>query len=189
MKKLSIVSILCAIFGCCSILSAQAVNPAETKDKHALEVLFTIVERNIVSAAEAMPADKYSFAPTNGEFKGVRVFGEQIKHLAATNHILAAAALGEDPPRDAGDEQGPDSIHTKAEILNYLKESFKHLHRAMDLLDEKNPSVKSSPISPFQGDGATRLGLIVESLLHSADHYGQMVEYARMNGIVPPASQ
>jgi hypothetical protein len=55
-----------------------------------------------VSAADAMPADKYGFAPTDGEFKGVRSFGQQVKHLAATDHILAAAALGEEPPADAG---------------------------------------------------------------------------------------
>ena len=51
-----------------------------------------------------MPADKYGFAPADGEFKGVRTFGQQVKHLAATNHILAAAALGEHTPADAGGE-------------------------------------------------------------------------------------
>jgi len=56
-----------------------------------------------------MPAVKYSFAPTEGEFKGVRTFGQQVKHLAATNHILAAAALGDEMPADVGDEQ---DIHT-----------------------------------------------------------------------------
>ena len=162
---------------------------SENKDKEALKVLFSIVERNVVSAAEAMPADKYSFAPATGEFKGVRIFAEQVKHAAATNHILAAAALGEDPPADAGDEQGPDSIRTKAEIVNYLKDSFTHLHKALDLMDEENPKVKSSPISPFQGNSPTRMALIVESLLHAYDHYGQMVEYLRMNGVVPPASR
>lgn len=189
MRKMK--SILAALLclGCPCVIMAQSVNSAENRDKQALEVLFRIVEQNIESAADAMPADKYSFAPTNGEFKGVRTFAEQVKHLAASNHILAAAALGEEPPVDAGDEMGPESIHTKAEIMSYLKDSFAHLHSALAVIDEKNPRTKSSPISPFQGGTATRLGLIVEALLHSYDHYGQMVEYLRMNGVVPPASR
>jgi len=68
--------------------------------------------------------DKYGFAPTDGEFRGVRTFGRQVKHLAATNYILAAAALGLDPPADAGDGAGPDGVRTKDEVLSYLKGSF-----------------------------------------------------------------
>jgi hypothetical protein len=76
------------------------------REKHALQVLAKLTEKVIVSAADAMPADKYGFAPTDGEFKGVRTFGQMVKHLSATNYILAAAALGEEPPADAGDELG-----------------------------------------------------------------------------------
>jgi uncharacterized damage-inducible protein DinB len=133
-----------------------------------------------------MPADKYGFAPTDGEFKGVRTFGQQVKHLAATNHILAAAALGEEPPAGAGDEVGPETVRTKAEILNYLNGSFEHLARA---IGDKNTTVKSSPISPLKGTETTRLALTVEAMIHAFDHYGQMVEYLRMNGVVPPAGQ
>jgi DinB family protein len=162
---------------------------ADSKDQQALDVLFRIVEKNVVSAAEAMPADKYSFAPTQGEFKGVRIFAEQVKHAAATNYILAAAALGEDPPKDAGDEQGPDSIHTKAEIVAYLKGSFVQLHKALERMNEQPQNVRTSLISPLQAANATRVALVVESLLHAYDHYGQMVEYLRMNGVIPPASR
>jgi DinB superfamily len=136
-----------------------------------------------------MPADKYGFAPTDGEFKDVRTFGQQVKHLAATNHILTAAALGEEPPADAGDETGPETVRTKAEILDYLRGSFAHLGKAIDAIGNKNAAVKSSPISPLKDAETTRLALTVESLIHAFDHYGQMVEYLRMNGIVPPASR
>ena len=159
------------------------------REKHALQVFLKIVQNNIVSAADAMPAVKYSFAPTDGEFKGVRTFGQQVKHLAATNHILAAAALGEDPPAGAGDEQGPESVRTKAEILDYLNASFAHLARAIDAIGDQNATVNHSPISPLKAAETTRLALTVESLVHAFDHYGQMVEYLRMNGIVPPASR
>ena len=94
------------------------------REKHALQVLAKLTEKVIVSAADAMPADKYGFAPTDGEFKGVRTFGQMVKHLSATNYILAAAALGEEPPADAGDELGPEAVRTKDEILRYLKGSF-----------------------------------------------------------------
>ena len=81
-----------------------------------------------------MPADKYGFAPSEGEFKGVRTFGRQVKHLAATNYMLAAAALGEQPPADAGDETGPEAIRTKEEILAYLDGSFVRLGEAIDAI-------------------------------------------------------
>jgi uncharacterized damage-inducible protein DinB len=159
------------------------------KEKRALQVFLKSVQTQIVSAADAMPAVKYGFAPTDGEFKGVRTFGQQVKHLAATNHILAAAALGEDTPADAGDEMGPDTVRTKAEILDYLNASFAHLGKAIDAIGEKSPIVKSSPISPMKGTETTRLALTVEALIHAFNHYGQMVEYLRMNGVVPPASR
>ena len=167
---------------CAAALDAQG-------EKHALQVFLKSVQTQIVPAADAMPAVKYGFVPTDGEFKGVRTFGQQVKHLAATNHILAAAALGEEPPTGAGDEMGPETVRTKAEILDYLNGSFEHLARAIDAIGDKNATVKSSPISPLKGTETTRLALTVEAMIHAFNHYGQMVEYLRMNGIVPPASR
>jgi uncharacterized damage-inducible protein DinB len=173
----------------------QRVDTKETaildaeREKHALQVLAKLTEKVIVSAADAMPADKYGFAPTDGEFKGVRTFGQMVKHLSATNYILAAAALGEEPPADADDELGPEAVRTKAEILNYLNGSFAYLDKAIEAIGQKTAPVKSSPISPLKSTEATRLALAVESLVHAFDHYGQMVEYLRMNGVVPPASR
>ena len=145
-------------------------------------------ETLMVGAADAMPADKYSFAPTEGEFAGVRTFGQQVKHAAATNYILGAAILGEPPPADAGDELGPDAVRTKPEIMKYLAASFAYLRKAAAAIDAQNAIVKGSPISPLGGK-TTRLGLAIEALAHVMDHYGQMVEYLRLNGIVPPASR
>jgi uncharacterized damage-inducible protein DinB len=159
------------------------------REKRALQIFLKSIEKEIVSAAAAMPADKYGFAPTEGEFKGVRTFGQQVKHLAATNHILAAAALGEEPPVDAGDEAGPETVRTKAEILDYLQSSYAHLDKAIEAIGDKHVPIKSSPISPLQGTAVTRLALTVEALMHCLNHYGQMVVYLRMNGLIPPASR
>jgi uncharacterized damage-inducible protein DinB len=168
--------------------SSSACAGDARKEAMALQVLLRSVRRQITSVAEAMPADKYSFQPTEGEFKGVRTFGQQVKHLAATNEILAAAALGEPAPAEAGDEAGPENVRTKAEILAYLSASFSYLDRAIDALGHSEIRVKASPISPLNQSAVTRESLIVEAVVHAFDHYGQMVEYLRMNGVVPPAS-
>jgi hypothetical protein len=198
MRKLKSMVMLVLWLGSGTILAQagqQRVDVKETanldaqRERHAQQLFLKFTENLIVSAADAMPADKYGFAPTDGEFKGVRTFGQMVKHLSATNYILAAAALGEEPPADAGDELGPETVRTKAEILNYLKGSFAYLDRATEAIGQNRVPVKSSPISPLKSTEVTRLALVVESILHAFDHYGQMVEYLRMNGVVPPASR
>jgi uncharacterized damage-inducible protein DinB len=170
--------------------SANNAAPLDTqREKHALGILVEIAQKLIIPAVDAMPADKFGFVPADGEFKGVRTFGQMVKHLSATNHILAAAALGEEPPADAGDEVGPDTVRTKGEILDYLQGSFAHLSKAIDAIGQTNVPVNPSPISPLKRGEVTREALVVESLMHAADHYGQLVEYLRMNGVVPPASR
>ena len=172
------------------VVDAKGATPFDAeRERHSLQSLSRVIEREIISAVEAMPADKFGFAPTDGEFKGVRTFGQMLKHLSATNHILAAAALGEKPPADAGDELGPDHVRTKTEILTYLKGSFAHLDQAIEAVGQTNIPVNASPISPLKRGEVTRVALIAESWLHAYDHYGQMVEYLRMNGVVPPSSR
>ena len=186
-KKLS-----CVAFCVLAVSAVGAAQDNKGKDEHrtvgqVLDHTVSNVEREFVSATEAMPEDKFGFAPTNGEFKGVRTFGEQVKHVAAVNYIFGAAILGEKVPVDVGDESGPASVKTKAEILNYLKESFAYVHKAVQTINEKN---LVEPVkSPFGEGTITRLGLATSVAAHGFDHYGQMVEYLRMNGIVPPASR
>ena len=159
------------------------------RERRALQSLLTIVQQQLTPAVDAMPADKFGFAPTDGEFKGVRTFGQMVKHLSATNYILAAAALGEEPPTDAGDEVNPESVRTKAEILDYLNGSFAQLAKAVKAIGQTNVAVNPSPISPLKKGDVTRSALVAEALIHACDHYGQLVEYLRMNGVVPPASR
>ena len=179
---------------CILVLFAMAAFAQEkkAKDEHrtvtqVLDHSVSSMEREFSSAAEAMPEDKFGFAPTNGEFKGARNFGEQIKHVAAVNYIFGAAILSEKVPVDTGDESGPASLKTKAEILTYLKNSFAYVHKAIATINEKN---LVEPLkSPFGEGSITRLGVATSVVGHGFDHYGQMVEYLRMNGIVPPASR
>jgi hypothetical protein len=141
-------------------------------------------EQLLLSTAEAMPETKYSFAPSRGRFSGIRTFAEQVKHLAAANYQLATATLGEEPPAGTDHETATDSMKTKAQVMDYLKGSFITLHRAAVALNESN---MDDPI-PSKGN-RTRLLMLIDALVHSSNHYGQLVEYLRMNNIVPPASR
>jgi hypothetical protein len=145
------------------------------------------LEHEFVPAAEAMPEDKFSFAPANGEFKGVRTFAEQIKHVAAVNYELGAAILEEKPPVDVNGESGPAAVATKEDVLKYLKASFEYVHKAIATINAKN--LTETVRSPFGEGWVSRLGLATSVSSHGFDHYGQMVEYLRMNSIVPPASR
>jgi uncharacterized damage-inducible protein DinB len=168
---------------------ATALDSTTIKERANFLWFVDALRHTIVDAADAMPADKFGFAPTNGEFANVRTFSKQVRHLAATNYILAAAALGQRPPADAGDETGPDSVVTKAQHVSYLRGSFDALERAARAIGDASIPVGSSPISPFQGGTATRVALVAEAMTHAYDHYGQMVVYLRMNGVIPPASR
>jgi uncharacterized damage-inducible protein DinB len=188
---------LCAAILCARSALAQSAKaaPPVTLDSTVIKERANFVEfiggqrRTLIETAEAMPADKYGFAPTNGEFANVRTFSKQIRHLAATNYILAAAAIGQRPPSDAGDEAGPDTVVTKAQLIAYLRGSFDALERSARAIGDASVPVGSSPISPLQGGTATRVALITEAMTHAYDHYGQMVVYLRMNGVIPPASR
>lgn len=186
----TITAVLGSVLVLCSFGLAQA--PTQTKDekKTIAQVLdggIKIIEGEFVSAAEAMPEEKYGFAPTNGEFKGVRTFAQQIKHVAAVNYIVGAAILGEKPPVDTNDEKGQDSLKSKADIVKFLKDSFAYAHKATASITDAN-ALEPIPV-PFSKDKGTRVGMATVFAWHGFDHYGQMAEYLRMNGIVPPASR
>ena len=147
----------------------------------------TNAEKEFLSAAEAMPEDKYGYVPSDGEFKKVRSFAGQIKHVAASNYEFGGAILQEKPPVDFGGEEGPESIKTKADILKFLKDSFAYMHKAIASMNEQN--AMESLKSPWGQNTITRLGVTTLTVAHCFDHYGQMVVYLRHNGIVPPASK
>ena len=138
------------------------------------------VEKEFVDAAEAMPEDKYSFVPAsefaNGNFKGVRNFAQQVLHVAGANCLLYGAIIPDEPRQTA----------PQAQIVKYLQDSFAFAHKAVSTITLENmlTPVRRAP-NQFAG---TNLELAVFACSHGADIYGQVVEYLRMNGIVPPAS-
>ena len=184
------VLLICALMSSQLAFTQAANQPEGRSNRQIIEFILSYQEKRILEVAEAMPAEKYSFAPTRGEFKGVRTFGQQLKHIAVDNYVLGAGILGEAVPVDVGQEEnGPASVQTKAQVLEYLKNSFAYFHKAAATVDDANHPVPTPSISPWPDGTATRMGLAVETLLHTWDHYGQLVEYLRMNGIVPPGSR
>jgi len=109
-----------------------------------------------------------------------------VKHVAATNYIFGASVLQEKPPVDTGEEKGPEAVKTKAQIMQFLKDSFTYLHKALGSITDKN---QLDQVTLFGDMKAARLSVGAFACAHPMDHYGQMVEYLRMNGIIPPASR
>ncbi len=147
-------------------------------------------ESEIVGLAEAMPADKYNFAPpaSLGAFQNVRTFALQVKHLSAVLYEVSAAMLGEKAPVEIGkDENGPADLRSKDQIVKFMKDAFAYAHKAVGSLTAQ--SQLQMVKSPFGSGEVSRGSLAGITTWHSFDHYGQMVVYARMNGVVPPASR
>ncbi len=170
-----------------TVLTAQDKTEAKPTFASVLDHQLSSVEKTVTGAADAMPEAKYDFAPTQGEFKGVRTFGLEVKHMAVANYALGAGILGEKPPIDLGGPNGPASIKSKAEIMKFLGDSFVYAHKAINSITEAN--VLEPIKAPFGNAMTTRLGIGVSLVSHPFDHYGQMVEYLRMNNIIPPASR
>lgn len=147
-----------------------------------------MIESEIVPLVEAMPADKMDFAPTQGEFKSVRTFAAQAKHVGAVIYLVAAAAKGEAVPAAAGQgEDGPADVKSREQVAKYLRDAFAYARAVAGTLTDQNGM---SPVKNPFGQGQTpKSQALSVAIWHSFDHYGQMVVYARMNGIVPPASR
>jgi hypothetical protein len=146
------------------------------------------IEKQIVEAAEAMPEDKFNFSPESlnipgSDYKGVRTLAVQVKHIASSNYFIWSPLTGDKVPESIKDGNGPADLRTRAEILKFLKDSFALGHRAAATLTTENM------LQTAENSKSYRLHLAEFGVAHASDHYGQLVEYLRMNGIVPPASR
>ena len=199
MKPLRICLLSAMLFLAVNVLGqgTKAATTAATKDQtsqaapslaSAIDREISTVEKEVLDAAEAMPEDKFNFSPENlnlagGDYKGVRTFALQVKHIGASNYFIWSGLTGEKLPANLKDGNGPENLKTKAEILGFLKDSFALGHRAAATLTTEN--MLQTP----EHSKSTRLHLATFAVAHAFNHYGQMVEYLRMNGIVPPASR
>lgn len=152
------------------------IAPSKTFDE-----MLNDLQKEFTSAAEAMPADKYSFAPPSAQgakFDGVRTFAQEVTHVAQANYYYGSAVGKMKPDIDV---KTLGTLTDKTQILAALAASFAYVHKAIATLTPQNA------FESVHGE-STRAALAGGVVAHAFDHYGQMVEYLRMNGIVPPAS-
>ena len=149
--------------------------------------ILSYTEDQFLSSAEAMPAEKYSYIPSapGGKFDGVRSFAEQVKHVACANFAFFNEIEGKTPP-DSCEKGGPAPAKTKAELLQYLRDSFAYGNKVLATINAQNAMDR---VEGRYGGPNTKLGMPVIAVWHIADHYGQIVYYLRLNGIVPPPTQ
>jgi hypothetical protein len=184
-RAMRTVTVCFAVAATVAILPARATAQAADPLAAAVAPMLTMLEHDFVALAEAMPADKYGFKPTNGEFKAARTFGEQVKHVACANFAFYDQVEKKTPPEHC-ETGGPNRATTKAELTQYLRESFTY---AIGVLRTMTPANALDRVEGEYGGPSTRLGIAALSIWHASDHYGQLVVYLRMNGIIPPASQ
>jgi hypothetical protein len=171
--------ILSSIFGRC-----------QTSMTAGAERLLNYIEQHITEVAEAMPENRFDFTPDSlnipgSEFKSVRSFAGQVKHLATDNFFIWTAITGDPMPAGIDDVNGPAGLKTKTAILAYLKQSFAAGHKVIATLTTNN----SMDMLDFRGRKLPRVDLAFYALTHANEHYGQLVIYLRMCGIIPPASR
>ena len=202
MKGLPIFLLLTALIFCLAVWgrgtkSAAAARGAQAQESQqlvhtiasAMDREISGIEKQLVEVAEAMPEDKFNFSPESlnipgAEYKGVRTFAVQVKHVATSNYYIWSPITGDKLPEGLGDDgNGPPNLKSKAEIIKFLKDSFALGHKAAATLTTENM------LQPAGRSKSPRLHLATFGVAHAFDHYGQMVEYLRMNGIVPPASR
>jgi len=140
-------------------------------------MLWTAVRNNITQSAIDMPESAYSFKPS----PDVRSFGELIGHIAGSQKMFCAIALGETPPAEDAVEK---SAKTKAALVAAMKESNDYCTRAYQQTD----AAAAAAVDLF-GQKRTRMFTLLENATHDSEHYGNIVTYMRMNKLVPPSSR
>lgn len=186
---------IAALFIAGTIRFAMAAPPAAAQEQDAVPKTIAAsvgdalryTESEFLSAAEAMPAEKYSYIPSapGADFKGVRTFAEQVKHVACANYAFFNEIEGKKPPEHC-EKGGPSPAASKAELLKYLRDSMEYADKVLVTINEKNALDRVD--GPYAAPNS-KLGIATVAVWHVADHYGQIVYYLRLNGIVPPATQ
>ena len=145
------------------------------------------VEKEFVSLAQAMPAEKYDFVPSaaifvagqGSEYATVSTFRQMVLHVASANYFYGSKVGAMKPDVDV---KALADIKNKDAAVAALKASFVFAHKAFATLTPQNAFESAEGTN-------TRASMAGGLVAHASDHYGQLVEYLRMNGIVPPASR
>ena len=178
--------LLAAALVCSVGASASARAQAPVAPASAIDSVMSMLDGEFVAAAKAMPAEKYDFSPKSlaipaSKFEDVRTFADQIRHVAQANYFFYASVGGMKPDADV---KAIGSLKTKDEMVDALVKSFAFAHKSIAAITAENAWLTIKPVDGL----TTRVSIASFGVAHGFDHYGQVVEYLRMNGIVPPAS-
>lgn len=167
-----------ALFSASAFAQAPATaNPVSAGVRTAWEG----AKRNLMRSAELMPEKEYGFRPVDT----VRTFGQILAHVAGANYVFCSAAKGEKSPHAEADFE--KSATTRAQIVKALADSIAYCDAAYTALDDKRAA--ETVELPFgMGKGARALPLMLNTG-HLQEHYGNLVTYFRVKGMVPPSSQ
>lgn len=161
-----------------SVMWAQNTGRTFTSSQAVLD-LWNDVGRKLIAMAEDFPEDKYDFKPTPAQ----RSFAEQLLHAAGSNDLFTAVAKGEKPV----DDESRANYKTKAAVVAYVKKSF--ADGAAVIKSKGDAGLAKTVVSFESHDTLPLLDLAYELIEHSAEHYGQLVVYYRVAGLVPPESR
>lgn len=139
--------------------------------------LFKMIRGNVAKAAEQMPEANYGFKPT----PEVRSFGQLVAHVANASYMFCSAAMGEKSPATVDFEK---SVTAKADLVKGLNEALAYCDKAYTMSD-----AKAAEKMEFFGTKGNRLFVLNFNVAHDWEHYGNMVTYLRLKGLVPPSSQ
>ena len=185
------IAVMVALLGAAGRLGAQA--DSLKASRHNAGIVLSALEptaKGVLGVAEAMPADKYDFVPTAGRFAGTRSFAEQLKHIAADLYLDAGAILGDSLRGNVTrEEAGDPGVHGKEQVIAYVRDAFAYMEQASRAVDDANELVPRPAYALYGPRRSSRLRIAIMNIAHTDDHYGQLVEYLRMNGVVPPGSK
>jgi|SRR5579863_425089 len=167
------------------VLAALPMPGAEARQ--IFDKQLSAAERDVMAVVETMPANQFDFVPTDGAFQHARTFGVQVRHIAFCLNEVAVALLGEKMLPHT-DQEGPRNLTSRDEIVRYLKDAFLHAHKAIGTLTNENllEQIADTYSSQLKMTRVEAAGIFIS---HTYDHYGQIVEYLRMNNRVPPGHQ
>ncbi len=159
--------------------AAQQAAPAETNPvSNTVRSILEKASKNMVAAADEMPADKYSFHPTPAQMS----FGHLVTHMIGSNYFLCSKISGAAAP--AGDK--PSETDPKDKLVGRLKASFDYCTTALAKVDDSN---LGEQIATRGDHKASRAGLMIALTNDFADHYSMAATYLRLNGLLPPTAQ
>ncbi|MGZ4833658.1 MAG: DinB family protein [Terriglobales bacterium] len=177
MKPVTIASL---IFALATLAMAQSKTPAATTSNPVVSTVRQIEERqakNLIAAAEEMPADKYSYHPTPQQM----TFAHLVMHIAGSNNFLCARVAGEQPREVKLSESDSKEMLTKA-----LKDSFAYCEQVLSKADD---STLGQPVELYGGHSGTRAAALIYLAADWADHYGAAAMYLRLNNLLPPTAK